>query len=234
MYNQDKLSVHYENIPELLDLKKHFDLKTRTDIEYHLNNFLTCSFLSRDTEGNYRFSHKSFVDFLVAWRFVDDLETNFKDNFIHKQITYEVMQFMKDFAINRDRMYQWIESTKGKYFIVTRYLGGNAVSMLNELGEDFAKKGFNFSETVLDYANFEGLDLTGLNFRKASLKNVNFNNTILKNTDFSMTDLEEASIKEMARLFWTAFSPDGKYLASTSEDAMITVWDVATLKDSYT
>ena len=67
MYNNDKLFVFYEQIPELLDLQKHFELKTRYDIEYHLNDFLTCSFLNRDSTGNYRFSHKSFVDFLVAW-----------------------------------------------------------------------------------------------------------------------------------------------------------------------
>ncbi len=98
MYNHDRLSAHYVDIPELVDLKSHFDLKTRVDIEYHLNDFLTCSFLNRDTEGNYQFSHKSFVDFLVACKFLDDIENNFKDDFIQKKITYEVMQFMKDFG----------------------------------------------------------------------------------------------------------------------------------------
>ena len=234
MYNHDKLSIHYEEIPELLDLKKNFDLKTRTDIEYHLNDFLTCSFLTRDPDGNYRFSHKSFVDFLVAWKFTDDIKGYSKADFMQKKVTYEVMQFMKDFEINHERLYQWIEFTKGKSFSETQYLGGNAVSILNELGEDFAKKGFDFSQTVLDYANFHSQDLTSLAFRKASLENTNLNNTILARSDFTNADLEGATFEEMGGLTGVTFSPNGKYLSSSGNDATIKIWDVATFKEITT
>jgi WD40 repeat protein len=213
MYNHDKLSVYYEDISELLNLKAQFNLKARTDIEYHLNDFLTCSFLNRDTSGNYQFSHKSFVDFLTAWKFVEDIEKDFIDDFAQMTITKEVMQFMSDFVIIRDKLYQWIEWTKKKSFSVNRYMGGNAVSVLNELGEDFAKNGFDFSETVVDYADFHNQDLTGLNFKKTSLKNANMNNTILKDTDFSFADLEGASFLENDDVPFLSFDSKGKFLA---------------------
>ena len=236
MYNHDKLSVYYEDIPELLNLKAHFELKTSYDIEIHLNDFLTCSFLNRDTEGNYRFSHKSFVDFLVAWKFVEDIEKDFRDDFAQKTITYEVMQFMKDFEseVIRNNLYQWIKLTKGKSFSETRYLGGNVVSLLNELGEDFSKVRFDFSEAILDYANFLSQDLTGCNFQKASLKNANLNNTILKNADFFEADLEEASFEEMGKSYSVAFSPDGRYLASGGDNESIKIWDSERLKELAT
>jgi hypothetical protein len=213
MYNHDKLSVYYEDIPELLNLKAQFDLKARTDIEYHLNDFLTCSFLNRDTSGNYQFSHKSFVDFLTAWKFVGDIEKDFRDDFVQKTITKEVMQFMRDFGIIRDKLYQWIEWTKGKSFSENHYLGGNAVSVLNELGEDFAKKGFDFSGAVLDYANFHNQDLTGLNFQNASLKNANLNNTLLKDADFSLANLEGVAFEEIDDVPFLSFDSKGKFLA---------------------
>jgi WD40 repeat protein len=234
MYNHDEFSIYYEKIPKLLDLEKNFDLKTRTDTEYHLHDFLTCSFLSRDPDGNYRFSHKSFVDFLVAWKFTDNIKDDLKYDFMNKQVTYEVMQFMKDFEINRERLYQWIDFTREKSFSYTKYLGGNAVSILNELGEDFAKNGFDFSETLLDYANFHGQNLRGINFQKASLKNANLNNTILKDSDFSNANLEGASLEVMGELFDVAFSPDGKCFAGAGSDYNIRVWNVATLKEITT
>jgi predicted NACHT family NTPase len=234
MYNHDKLSVYYEDIPELLNLKAQFNLKARSDIEYHLNDFLTCSFLNRDTSGNYQFSHKSFVDFLTAWKFVEDIEKDFIDDFAQMTITKEVMQFMSDFVIIRDKLYQWIEWTKKKSFSVNRYMGGNAVSVLNELGEDFAKNGFDFSETVVDYADFHNQDLTGLNFKKTSLKNANMNNTILKDADFSFADLEGASFEENGKVNSVAWSPDGKYIACGCDDAFVRVWDARTYKEVAT
>ena len=165
MYNSEKLSVEHELIPELLDLKNHFNLKTRTDIEYHLNDFLTCSFLNRDQIGNYHFSHKSFLDFLVAWKLVDDIEENNYNHFSDKLITYEVVKFMKNFDVKISQLYRWIKSTKKKTFSDTKYLGGNAISLLYALGEDFEAKRFDFSDTILDYANLGYVNFKGLNFR---------------------------------------------------------------------
>jgi WD40 repeat protein len=231
MYNNDKLSVYYEDIAELLNLKMHFDLKARTDIEYHLNDFLTCSFLNRDTSGNYQFSHKSFVDFLTAWKFVEDIEKDFIDDFAQKTITKEVMRFMRDFGIIRDKLYQWIEWTRWKSFSETLYLGGNAVSLLNELGEDFAQKGFDFSKSVLNYANFQSQDLTGLNFQRATLNDANLNNTILKNADFSGADLEGVSFEEMGKIGFLTFDANGKFVvAGCYAQGLIKILEVKTWK----
>jgi len=236
MYNNGRFSIYYEDIPELLDLRTHFDLKTRSDIEFHLNDFLTCSFLSRDTMGNYQFSHKSFVDFLVAYMLVGDMKRNVKDEFFQKIITYEVVQFMKDFEINRDVLYEWINSTKGKSFSETQYLGRNVVSILNGLGEEFSNRGFDFSETVLDYADFHGQNLSGFNFQNASLRYANFNNTDLANSNFSFTDLEGATFGMMNEMLSVCWSPDAKFLLSGDGSGIIKIWnkrdfkEIATLK----
>jgi WD40 repeat protein len=234
MYNNDRLYVHYESIPDLLNLKSNFDLKTTLDIEYHLNDFLTCSFLNRDAEGNYRFSHKSLVDFLVAFKFVDDVKNNFERDFIQKPITYEVIQFIKDLNVDKETLYRWIRSTKNRSFTETKYLGGNAVSILNELEEDFAEKKLDFSRTVLDNANFNGQDLTGLNFRGASLTNANLSNTTLRNTDFSFAKLEGVVFTRSGAIYEIAYSPNGKYIVSVGQDKNVKVWDMAGMKEAAT
>jgi len=72
---------------------------------------------NKNIEKNSRkFIHKSFVDFFVAYKFEDDIEEDYKDDFLQKAITYEVMQFMKNFEINKDKLYEWIESTKNRSF----------------------------------------------------------------------------------------------------------------------
>ena len=176
MYNNDKLAIFYEQIPELLNLKMNFDLKTRSDIEFHLNDFLTCSFLNRDANGNYRFSHKSLVDFFVAWKFSDDINDNYTKDFIQKSISYEVVhiqksisyevvQFIKDLRVNTQRLYDWVSSTRGRAVSEIKFLGGNAVTLLNETGEKFKNGHFDFSKTKIDNAKMDGQDLSGIKSR---------------------------------------------------------------------
>ncbi len=227
MYNNDHLSVFYEDIPDLLNLKQNFELKTATEIEYHLSDFLTCSFLSRDVSGNYQFSHKSFVDFLVANYFVDDIAKDNQSNFRVKPVTFEVIQFIKNFNVNVNRLYDWILYTKGKSFQEVTYIGGNSVSLLNALGEQFKDKSIDFSNSILNNANFSGQDLSELKFRGALLINANLNNTTLRNTDFSRANLAGAAFGETNHIQALEWSPDGRYVACMG-DSSIKIWRAGT------
>jgi hypothetical protein len=234
MYNNDKLYLYYEQIPDLLNLKAHFDLKTRSDIEYHLNDFLTCSFLNRDANGNYRYSHKSLVDFLVAWKFVEDANNKYEKDILEKPITYEVVQFIKDLGMNISTLYEWIMSTKNRSPQEVRYLGGNSVTILNALGENFRKRKLDFSGTRLDNAKFDGQDLDGLKFRRASLRNASMNNTSTADADFSFADLTGISFEKMGPVHALAFSPDGRSLAGAGNSRNILVWSIHERKETLT
>jgi formylglycine-generating enzyme required for sulfatase activity len=64
MHRRDELSIHYSQLPERVG--KHFGLEKAHEIDYFAHDIRTCSFLNRDSEGNYRFVHKSFQEFFLA------------------------------------------------------------------------------------------------------------------------------------------------------------------------
>jgi len=64
MSRRDETSVHYSRLPERV--RAHFRLEKADEIDYFAHDIRTCSFLNRDAEGNYRFAHKSFLEFFLA------------------------------------------------------------------------------------------------------------------------------------------------------------------------
>jgi formylglycine-generating enzyme required for sulfatase activity len=64
MLRRDQSSIHYSQLSE--QVSRHFQLDKADEIDYFEHDVRTCSFLNRDTKGNYRFAHKSFQEFFVA------------------------------------------------------------------------------------------------------------------------------------------------------------------------
>lgn len=227
MYVEGKMTVHYTEIPNII--KEYFrELKEKEakDLEYHRHDVLTCSYLNRDNEGNYKFAHRSFIEFLVAKKFAQDLKDDYKDDFGKKRITKEVMLFFGSLIDDKDKLYDWIKFTattdyksKGE-----DYLGCNAMTVLGSYPENLKED--DFSNTVLKGTDFENTDLTNKRFTNATLKDAKFRNTILKGTNFRKANLQNTAFEEMGAVFTVTFSPDGKCLASGGADSLVHIWEV--------
>ncbi|MEU7141617.1 trypsin-like peptidase domain-containing protein [Nocardia sp. NPDC046473] len=67
MYREDRLSISHEELSEAVSSyfsegrRRNGEWLDRVDV-----NIRACSFLARDAHGNYRFAHKSFMEFFVA------------------------------------------------------------------------------------------------------------------------------------------------------------------------
>ncbi|MBE9592162.1 MAG: pentapeptide repeat-containing protein, partial [Proteobacteria bacterium] len=177
-------------------------------------------------------SHWSLVEYLTAKGLYDEINDDKPDLFKIDFLTKEIREFIIELQPNKENLWKWIERTKHKSFDEVQYLGSNALTLLNSLGDELKEK--DFSSTVLHNAYLRSADLTDTNFKGAVLKNANMNNTILKNADFSFADLEGISLKEMGKVSYVAFSQDSKLLASASDDGTVKVWDVAKLKEVTT
>ena len=64
MFHGGASAIHHDKLRRMI--KKTFDLQTVDDIAGFDVDVRTCSFLTRDTEGNYRFVSRAFMEYFVA------------------------------------------------------------------------------------------------------------------------------------------------------------------------
>ncbi|KAK3819084.1 MAG: hypothetical protein JOS17DRAFT_836977 [Linnemannia elongata] len=72
-----------------------------------------------------------------------------------------------------------------------------------------------------DSTNFEGADLTGVNFEKTWLRQANLRRTQLKDVQFG----ELQYLKVDGQVWASAFSADGRFLAVTTRNLVVTIFD---------
>jgi len=236
------LAVHFyvENLPGVTAkqvkelIKDKFTPSQQEELEAHLRDFLTCSFLIR--EGDYyRFSHRSIVEYLTSRELYDEIRKDKPDIFRINPLTKEIRDFILELQPDKAVLWRWIEITKQKSFDDVKYLGGNAISLLHLLGGKLERK--DFSNTVLNNAYLEFADLTETDFKGAVLRNANLNRTILREADFSYADLEGASIGERDVIKRIAWSPDGKYIVAAIGDithknnVALGIWNAKTFEN---
>lgn len=86
-----------------------------------------------------------------------------------------------------ERLRALIAATRGKTPHQVRYIGGNAITLLNTLGESFV--GANLENTVLIGADFRGANLSEANLCQASLCETMLEDATLDNADLRGADL---------------------------------------------
>lgn len=66
MLESDRLKVHFSELASWV--QEHFHVASADVVDYLAHDIRTCSFLARDANGNYRFVHRSFMEYFVAMR----------------------------------------------------------------------------------------------------------------------------------------------------------------------
>lgn len=170
----------------------------RDEQEAYTRDFLSSSFLIR--RGNeYRFSHKSILDYLAATELIDEIKNDSPRRFGKGQINALISKFIGNYNPNQDTLFEWINSTRSRKD--TAYLGGNAATLLTVLSKS-TLAGKDLSNTNLTSANLYSADLRGVNFAGTLLNNVNLagalflkeeiSSAIFSNTTVSFTYKSEA------------------------------------------
>ena len=79
-------------------IKAQFGLQEAEDIDHFSHDIGTCSFLNRDDAGNYRFIHRSFLDYFVAKEF-NRLDRSLYSGRFQRPLTKTMIEFVDPNAI---------------------------------------------------------------------------------------------------------------------------------------
>jgi len=166
LYLEKRLTCNFSEFPKILKqflrrLKNEeygFDANDLTQIEYLKNDVQNCTFLTRDSEGNYAFKHKSFMEYFVALNFFDELQIGYLGHIKLNLIPVEIRAFLIDML--REGSF---ESQLKKMFYEARetILLDNLTNLISFLGLKFLNDGNGLSIRSMDIRPLGSLFLQG-------------------------------------------------------------------------
>jgi len=228
MFLNNIQSVHYNNLNKIV--LEHFKRKiaSKEDADVFDTDTRTCSFLNRDHGGNYKFIHKSFMEFFVAKKFFREINDSRIIFFKEKPLTPEIMNFISKINPDKNKLYDVIYLTSNRKFEEVKYMGGNAVSILKYMGETFTHK--DFSNTILQNADFENTVCDSSNFSNTDLQNSNFIDASLLYTNFEGAKLAEALMEDMGYVTSISFDSENKNIAFGTVAGFVIIVDLTNFK----
>jgi uncharacterized protein YjbI with pentapeptide repeats len=186
----------------------HLTEPQRQELEGHISDFLTCSFLRR-SENRFGFSHATFKEFLVSETLYKKLQDDQTSDFEKNELTKPIIDFLAEREIDVEILWNWINSTKGKAISKAQnsFLGGNAISILSRKGFAFGGSDLsrahllraklekaNLAEAKMMNADLSYADLSNCNLREADCRLAEFRGCNLENADISSANLSESDL----------------------------------------
>lgn len=163
----------------------------KPELEAHTRDFLTNSFLIRSGD-EYRLSHKSILEFLVAMKLNKEVQTD--DPIIFRRpLDSQIINFLKEFEPDHQTLLKWIQLTRSEPVMRHSSIGVNATALLIEISPS-SLSGADLAGTNLNEANLKGADLRGSTLRDASLihavlATAKFFSTTTRGAKFDETDV---------------------------------------------
>ena len=197
LYATNELVFTYKEAENsLCELMEYDDDVKRNQIETDLTKFLTFSFLLNDGENQYRFSHKSFRDYLVAEAHSQEIQTSQINEFGRRLNTDEVTTFISEFEPNTDTLEDWINDSQ-ELGLDLEYRGTNAIKvMLSGEGRKTHLEGKVFLKARIEEIDFSGADLTGCVFGKSIFTNCVFD------SNFFEVELKNSQVRGGGIAYW--------------------------------
>lgn len=186
-FKEKSLTISFD---DSLRYMKEFVKPPKSELESYTRDFLSCSFLIREVD-NFRFSHKSILEYLIAKALMDEIETNSPQFFSCQPLESEITDFLVELEPDKDALWNWLKSTADKKKDDPKYLGGNSATLLCKLDKDVLA-GKDLSKT-----NLTGADLSFANLIDTNLSGTILKNVTLRSSKYLKKDLINAMISDI-------------------------------------
>jgi len=214
LYTEGKTHIHFTEIPSMI--LKEFGLDTRVEIDYYEHDLRTCTYLIRDDDGNYKFVHKSFMEYFIAKGITDAINKGIFEN-LRESLSIEILRFVANLIDEQGQNILWnkIELYRNKSDQDTSFVASNCISILNYSGFQLREK--DLSGLSLVSCDFSGSDLYKTQFRRYNLSGANFTNAILVQANFENSDLTDCIFGEIGKIQRIISGPTNeRFIYSTS------------------
>lgn len=245
LYISDSDCLSYKDFPDTI--KKYFkDVSRIEDIDYFSHDIQSCSFLTSDRSGDFKFIHKSFMEYFVADRIVCKInESNEDEQMIsiindtigNTFLSMEICFFINDIISTNKK---FLDKIKYFYSLVNDTARKNILSILS-------KTDTNLSEFITE--NYElthptkGLDLSFVKFRGKRIQNLNFSgccffqgefdNVTFVNCDFTASRFEKARLNGVIFINCNFFASKWKETRITNSRFTSSIYELLQRNDHY-
>ncbi len=204
MFNNDLLSLHFSEFPK--EIKEYFkDLSRIDEIDYFSHDIQSCSFMNSDGMGNFKFIHKSFMEYFVACHIATELKKIVqKDASIDKVlsvkgISSEIALFINDILEEDEIIHINVlkvleentnynnENVRQNILTILSKMKYNLKGIIENY-KSYAQE--DFSHSLLEDAVIKNVDFSNATFYDAVLHNVTFINCVFANTYFQKATLK--------------------------------------------
>jgi len=257
MFRKGELRIHFKEIPETI--KRHFggNIANQRELDAWDYDLRSQTLLHRTTTGYYEFSHRSLVEYFVAYKLAAELgclerqfiRAYFEPNpppsnppIIVKELAGLVeswgffnladpkMSALRELLgdmVSSDadeRLLSLVFATKGKPPAQVGYVGGNSLTLLNDLGLSLPD-GIDFSDCSIRGAELTGLNLQGSKFDRSDLSGIRIYDTYLEGASMRGALMNGAKIYHIGGVKSVAFGATSHQLYSSSSDGEFVIWD---------
>lgn len=220
MFITNELSIHYSNLPS--EIISYFKINNAEDIDHFSHDIKSCSFLNRE-DGYYKFIHKSFMEYFVSNRIIDELYSmaHSKGDLIRKAkkfnrlfgsslITLEIGHFLHAILDTGKLDINVISNLIAEILFYYKDLNPialkNAVSILCKTGDNISPflqgvkdmEGSDLSYGIFYNSKFKNINFIGANFYSANMSDIKFEDCLLVNTILAKTNIKNVVLNELS------------------------------------